>query len=77
MTEDTVFDLASLTKAVATTTAVLQLVERGKLRLDAPVARYWPAFKANGKAGVTVGQLLAHTSGLRADIDMKTNWSGY
>lgn len=77
MTEYTVFDLASLTKPVATTTAILQLVEQRKLNLDAPVARYWPAFKANGKAGVTVGQLLAHASGLRADLDMKTNWSGY
>src|SRR5271157_2040999 len=44
MTEDTIFDVASLTKVVATTTAIMQLAEKGKLRLDAPVARYWPDF---------------------------------
>ena len=64
MTEDTIFDLASLTKAVATATAVLQLVERGRLELDAPVGRYWPAFAEGGKASITVRQLLNHTSGL-------------
>jgi uncharacterized protein YbbC (DUF1343 family)/CubicO group peptidase (beta-lactamase class C family) len=68
MTTDTVFDLASLTKVVATTTAVLQLVERRKLQLDAPVARYWPAFGAHGKATITVRELLAHTSGLPAEL---------
>lgn len=77
MTIDTVFDLASLTKAVATTTAVMQLVEHGKLRLDTPVARYWPAFKANGKGKITVRQLLTHTSGLRADLDLRKPRSGY
>jgi uncharacterized protein YbbC (DUF1343 family)/CubicO group peptidase (beta-lactamase class C family) len=68
MTLDTEFDLASLTKVIATTTAILQLAETGRLRLDAPVAQYWPAFAVNGKEGVTVRQLLAHTSGLRADL---------
>ncbi|MEI6002835.1 DUF1343 domain-containing protein [Paraburkholderia bengalensis] len=67
MTADTVFDLASLTKVVATTTAVMQLAERGKLALAAPVARYWPAFGAHGKAQITVQQLLTHTSGLPAE----------
>jgi uncharacterized protein YbbC (DUF1343 family)/CubicO group peptidase (beta-lactamase class C family) len=71
MSLDTIFDLASLTKAVATTPAVLQLVERGKLRLDAPAARYWPAFAAEGKGGITVRQLLSHTSGLPAGIDVR------
>ena len=66
MTVDTVFDLASLTKVVATTTAVMQLVEKGKLKLDAPVSRYWPAFKTNKKGRITVRQLLTHYSGLRA-----------
>jgi len=70
MSVDTVFDLASLTKAVATTPAVLQLVERGRLDLDAPAARYWPAFAAEGKGAITVRQLLAHTSGLPAGIDL-------
>ncbi|MFO0929462.1 MAG: serine hydrolase domain-containing protein [Gemmataceae bacterium] len=67
MTTDTVFDLASLTKPIATATAVLLLVERGKLRLDDPVAHHLPAFGANGKGKVTVEQLLLHTSGLIAD----------
>lgn len=68
MTLDTVFDVASLTKPVITTTAVLQLVEHGKLKLDAPVARYWPAFGRNGKAAITIRELLTHTSGLPAGL---------
>jgi uncharacterized protein YbbC (DUF1343 family)/CubicO group peptidase (beta-lactamase class C family) len=67
MTADTVFDLASLTKVVATTTAIMQLAERGELDLAAPAARYWPAFGANGKAQITIRQLLSHTSGLPAE----------
>ena len=47
--EDTIYDAASLTKVIATTTAVMQLVERGRLELDAPVARYLPAFAQHGK----------------------------
>jgi uncharacterized protein YbbC (DUF1343 family)/CubicO group peptidase (beta-lactamase class C family) len=69
MRVDTVFDLASLTKAVVTTTAVLQLAERGLIELDAPAARYWPAFAARDKQDITVRQLLAHSSGLPAGID--------
>ncbi|MFM0511743.1 serine hydrolase [Paraburkholderia sp. RL17-373-BIF-A] len=71
MTVDTVFDLASLTKVIATTTAVMQLVEAGRLQLDAPAMRYWPEFAENGKNTVTVRQLLAHTSGLRADLNSR------
>ena len=66
MTVDTIFDLASLTKVIATTTAILHLVDRGMVRLDAPVATYWPDFAANGKAVITVRDVLAHHSGLRA-----------
>jgi uncharacterized protein YbbC (DUF1343 family)/CubicO group peptidase (beta-lactamase class C family) len=66
MTPDTVFDLASLTKPVATATAVMLLVEQGKLALDDRVAKYLPAFGKNGKDGVTIEQLLLHTSGLPA-----------
>jgi len=77
MTEDTIFDIASLTKVVATSTAVMQLVEQGKLKLEAPVSRYWPAFKAHGKGGITVRQLLTHYSGLRPDLDCRKAWSGY
>ncbi|MSU24228.1 MAG: DUF1343 domain-containing protein [Opitutus sp.] len=77
ITEDTIFDAASLTKVIATTTAVMQLVERGQLELDARVTRYLPAFAQNGKEGVTLRQLLTHTSGLRPDIDLKPAWAGY
>ncbi|NRO96967.1 DUF1343 domain-containing protein [Paraburkholderia sp. NMBU_R16] len=70
MTPDTEFDLASLTKVVATTTAIMQLAEGGRLQLDAPAARYWPAFAVNGKAAVTVRELLAHTSGLPAELPL-------
>ncbi len=65
---NTIFDMASLTKVVATTPAVMQLVEQGKLELDAPVEKYWPAFAAQHKNTVTVRELLTHTSGLPADI---------
>ena len=77
MTEDTIFDVASLTKVVATTTAVMQLVENGKIHLDAPAAKYWPAFKKNNKARITMRHLLTHYSGLRPEIRMKPNSRGY
>jgi CubicO group peptidase (beta-lactamase class C family) len=65
---DTIFDLASLTKVVATTPAIMQLVESGKINLDAPVAFYWPAFGNKGKGRITVRELLTHTSGLSPDL---------
>jgi CubicO group peptidase (beta-lactamase class C family) len=67
MAADAVFDLASLTKSVATATSVMVLVEQGKLKPSDPVAKHWPAFAANGKDAVTVEHLLLHTSGLTAD----------
>ncbi|HXF05227.1 MAG TPA: exo-beta-N-acetylmuramidase NamZ domain-containing protein [Blastocatellia bacterium] len=70
MTVDTIFDLASLTKVVATATSVLILVERGKVRLGDPVARYIPEFGQNGKQRITVEQLLIHRGGLIADNDL-------
>lgn len=76
-TEDTIYDVASLTKVVATTTALMQLAERGQLDLDAPVARYLPAFAQNGKDRVPVRSLMTHTSGLRAGIPATPAWSGY
>ncbi len=60
MTIDTIFDLASLTKVVATSTAVAQLVEAGKLSLQDPVAKHWPEFGSNGKQAVTMLDLLTH-----------------
>jgi len=66
--DSTLYDLASLTKVVATTTALMVLLERGRVRLDAPVAAYVPEFAGPGTAGITIRQLLTHTSGLRADL---------
>jgi uncharacterized protein YbbC (DUF1343 family)/CubicO group peptidase (beta-lactamase class C family) len=76
MTLDTVFDLASLTKVVATTPSVMRLIQYGQIRLDEPVAHYIPDFGMNGKDAVTVRQLLTHYSGLRPDIDLNPPWVG-
>ena len=76
MSLDTIFDVASLTKVIATTTAVMQLAEQGKIRLNDPVAKYIPEFAQNGKDDVTVRQLLTHFSGLEPDLDLKTPWEG-
>jgi CubicO group peptidase (beta-lactamase class C family) len=65
---NTVFDVASLTKVLVTTPAIMQLVEEGELELDAPVALYWPAFAQNGKSNITVRELLTHSSGLPPDL---------
>lgn len=67
MTVDTIFDMASITKPVATATSVMVLVQRGKVRLRDPVARYIPEFAANGKGEITVEQLLTHQGGLVPD----------
>ncbi len=76
MTLDTIFDLASLTKVVATTTAIMQLVGLGDIRLNDPVAKYIPEFGQNGKEDVTIRQLLTHFSGLAPDLDLKLPWQG-
>ena len=73
MTTDTIFDLASLTKPVATATSVMLLVERGLVRLGDPVARYLPEFAAAGKQNITVEHLLVHRSGLIADNEVKVH----
>ena len=75
-TEDTIYDAASLTKVIATTTAVMQLVERGRLRLDDPVSRHLPAFAQHGKEAITVRHLLTHMSGLRPGIPANPPWTG-
>ncbi len=67
MTTETVFDLASLTKPLATAMSVMQLIDQGKIRLHDPVARYLPEFAANGKERVTIEQLLTHVGGLIPD----------
>src|SRR5206468_3459057 len=74
MTLDTIFDMASLTKCLATATAVMQLVEKEKVDVDAPVVKYLPEFGVNGKDKVTVRELLTHYSGLPPDVDLKDGW---
>ncbi|MBA2654895.1 MAG: beta-lactamase family protein [Gammaproteobacteria bacterium] len=76
MTFRTIFDVASLTKPVVTTTAIMQLVEQGKLDIDLPVGCYWPAFSHNGKQGITTRELLTHTSGLAPDLTFTENIQG-
>jgi uncharacterized protein YbbC (DUF1343 family)/CubicO group peptidase (beta-lactamase class C family) len=67
MSRETVFDMASLTKVMATASSLMVLVDRGQVSLGAPVARYIPEFAGGGKAAVTVEQLLRHRGGLIAD----------
>jgi uncharacterized protein YbbC (DUF1343 family)/CubicO group peptidase (beta-lactamase class C family) len=76
MTVDTIFDLASLTKCIATATSVMKLIEEGRIRLNDPVSAYLPDFAQNGKADITVRELLTHYSGLPPDLDLKELWQG-
>lgn len=69
--DSTFWDLASLTKVAATTPALMLLIERGKVDLDAPVVRYVPEFNSPGTGGITVRHLLTHTSGLRGTLPLK------
>ena len=77
MTPDTIFDLASLTKVVATTSSVMMLVEEGRVRLSDRVASFIPGFERYGKGDITVRHLLTHVSGLRPDVDLGDMWTGY
>ena len=74
--EDTIYDAASLTKVVATTTAVMKLVEQGKIELEAPASRYLPAFSGGLKDTVKVRQLMTHTSGTKPGIP-SAGWDDY
>ena len=76
MTIDTIFDAASLTKVVATTSSVMKLFEQGKIRIDDPVTKYLPEFQ-EGHSPITIRNLMTHFSGLRPDLDLKPAWSGY
>ena len=76
MTANTIFDLASLTKCIATTTSIMKLVEEGRMRLNDPVAAYLPEFAQNGKQDITVRELLTHYSGLAPDLDLTSHWQG-
>ena len=77
MTADTIFDVASLTKVVATATSIMILVERGKLRLNDPVSLYIPELKGEGRESITIEQLLIHRSGYAPDFDLRERWTGY
>jgi uncharacterized protein YbbC (DUF1343 family)/CubicO group peptidase (beta-lactamase class C family) len=76
MTVNTIFDIASLTKSVATATSVMRMLELGQIRLNDPVSRYLPELGNNGKEEITIRQLLTHYSGLRPDLDLRQPWSG-
>jgi SSS family transporter len=77
MTEDTIFDMASLTKDLATATAIMQLYEQGKFQFDDPIEKYLPAFNPDHdptRAKVTIRLLLTHTSGEAPDVSLKDPW---
>jgi len=76
MTPDTIFDMASLTKPLATAVAVMQLYEQGRIGLNDPVAKYLPEFGANGKQDITIRHLLTHYSGLPPDLTLDEPWQG-
>lgn len=76
MTIDTVFDLASLTKPLATATSVMILVEEGRIRLNDTVAKFIPEIEDERAKRVTIQELLTHTSGYAPDFDLKEKWSG-
>ena len=77
MTEDTIFDAASLTKVTATTPSIWILIERGRIAIDDPVSKFIPEFHGGWRDEVTIRHLLTHTSGLRPDLDLTETWSGY
>ncbi len=77
MTADTIFDVASLTKVVATATSIMILVERGKIRLNDPLSTYIPEIKGEGRERITLELLLTHRAGYAPDFDLKDRWRGY
>ena len=77
MTTDTIFDVASLTKVVATATSTMMLVERGQVRLSDPVSKYIPTLKGPERERITIEHLLTHRSGYAPDFNLKYRWTGY
>ena len=77
MTEDTVFDAASLTNVIATTSAIMLLQQRGQIEIDAPVSKYLSEFNSPSQQPVTIRHLMTHTSGLRPGIPATPAWRGY
>ena len=76
MTVDTIFDVASLTKPVATATSIMILIEQGKLRLNDTIGKFIPEIEDEQAKRVTILQLLTHTSGYRPDFDLGEKWTG-
>src|SRR5215469_4126205 len=76
MTADTVFDLASLTKVIATTSSLMRLFEEGRFRLNDRITDYIPEFQG-GHSTITIRNLFTHFSGLKPDVPLNTPWSGY
>ena len=76
MTVDTIFDCASLTKVIATTSSLMKLFEQGKFRLNDRITDYIPEFQG-GKSDITIRNLFTHFSGLAPDVPLKPEWSGY
>lgn len=72
MTLDTVFDMASVTKPMATAASIMKLVETGSIRLQDRVSAYLPEFRSAGKGGISVAQLLTHTSGLAPGVPVRS-----
>jgi CubicO group peptidase (beta-lactamase class C family) len=77
MTMDTIFDVASLTKVMATTPAMMRLVERGQVDIDKPVHTYLPEFTGEGREKITVRLLMTHHSGLPAGLSRRDGVSDY
>jgi uncharacterized protein YbbC (DUF1343 family)/CubicO group peptidase (beta-lactamase class C family) len=77
MTPDTIFDVASLTKVVATATSIMILVERGKIRLSDSLSNFIPEIKGEGRERITIELLLTHRAGYAPDFDLKDRWTGY
>jgi len=77
MSVDTIFDVASLTKVVATATSIMILVESGKVRLNEPLSTYIPEIKGDARDRITIEQLLTHRAGYAPDFDLKERWTGY
>src|SRR6202034_3135331 len=76
MTAGTIFDIASLTKIVATTSGMMKLFEQGRVRIDDPVTAYLPEFQG-GRSAITIRDLMTLFSGLRPDLDLDPPWNGY
>jgi uncharacterized protein YbbC (DUF1343 family)/CubicO group peptidase (beta-lactamase class C family) len=77
MTANTIFDLASLTKVVATATSIMILVEQGKVQLNDPLTKYIPQLKGEDRERITIELLLTHRSGYAPDFDLRERWRGY